>query len=151
MAVGRLQLLVQLCNLCGMFPFRMVLDNDTKQFKYFDHHWRHPANWWFLLLTITYPVFVFVFTYVGLTFIVHDAESVILQTAIGMYLSSLLIIVSIPRLFMFRFRNFERALEILHRIDYILDKISPSSRVIRRFTIIGIAIISALVGLYNIF
>ena len=132
---------VRVCNLCGLFPFRMVLDDETKQFKCFDHHWRHPANWWFLLLSISYPVFVTLFAYISWTLFSANQSPTIIKTAFGLYLSTLLVILSIPRLFALRFRNFERALETFRRIDYVLDKTHMSGCNVRRFTIIGITII----------
>ena len=50
--VERLRLLFLVCNVSGLLPFRMVLDAQTKRFKRFESHWRHPTNWWFIILLI---------------------------------------------------------------------------------------------------
>ena len=69
MGVERLQLLVRFCNLIGLFPFRMILNEQTNQFHRFDRHWRHPSNWWFTFLCVGFIVFIFPFAYFNYTFI----------------------------------------------------------------------------------
>ena len=58
MGVERLKMLFHACNVSGLLPFRMVLDAQTKRFKRFEGHWRHPNNWWFLILLISQMFFI---------------------------------------------------------------------------------------------
>jgi hypothetical protein len=143
MGVGRLQLCTRFCNVCGLFPYRMKLDDQTLKFKNFEQHWRHPANWWFAFLSISYILFVITFTLVSWTALSTEENNTLTtvhKVALALYFSNFLAIISVPRLFVFQFRNFERTLEILHRIDHLLEEIPQSSCHIRLITIIGISV-----------
>lgn len=153
MGVERLQLCIRFCNVCGLLPFRMVLDEQTKQFKRFDGHWRHPANWWFAFLSICYILFVTVFALFLWTELFaeeNDSLTAVHKIALAMYFSNFLAMISVPRLFLLRFRHFERSIEILHHIDHLLDKMPQPSCHIRLFTIIGISVFLLVVGYTNL-
>jgi hypothetical protein len=145
MGVERLQLLMRCCNVTGLFPFRMVLDNNTKQFKLFDNHWRHPANWWFAILLIGHIFVSVVFIYISWINLTRDeSESLTTVHLVGLFLFyvNLMFILSIPRLFFLHIRHLETALDILHRIDGNLARISINSfdSVLTRRTYVGIFI-----------
>lgn len=132
MSLQNLQLLFRFCNVSGLFPVRLELDEQTGRFKRFVSHWRHPANWWFILLLIGQVYSIIMFTYV--TWIIkidshHQSHSVVLVLAIGLNFANYLISILIPRLFLFRIRCLEAALENLARIDHILIRISNNLQV----------------------
>ena len=136
MGVERLQLLIQFSNVSGLLPFRMVLDEQTKRFKRFDGHWRHPSNWWFLSfllvqfgLHIIGPFSVYS-TWVSSSFI-YLAVFIFGFFNFSLFFSSL-------RLFLFRFRHLEKALEIFESIDRLLSTRTRCNS--KRRTIIGIVI-----------
>ena len=144
MGTERLLLFVRFCNVCGFFPSRMLLDDETKRFKRFDSHWRHPANWWFSFLLICQIVFSCTFLYViWLALMAYEQQSLtIVQAAVFMlYQSNAQIMCTIPRLFiLLRFRNIEEVLNSFTRMDRTLSKIKGSSCTTRRRTVIGIGI-----------
>ena len=111
-----------------MWPF--PFPNDIGRFKRFDRHWRHPANWWFAFLSISYILFVTIFVLISWTALFNkenDSLTTVHKVALALYFSNLLFIISVPRLFLFRFRYFEKLLETLHRIDHLLDKMPQPS------------------------
>lgn len=144
MGVERLQLLMRCCNFSGLLPFRMVLDSQTKQFKRFDNHWRHPANWWFAIAIFSNVFISVVFIYYSWINLTRD-DSELLTTVhlIGLFLFyvNFTFMFWIPRLFLLRVQCLETAFDILHRIDGILAKISSSRDTVLRRTYVGIAII----------
>jgi len=149
MGVERLQLCIRFCNVCGLFPYRMILEEQTYRFKRFVRHWRHPANWWFAFLSISYILFVVIFAFISWTELFNkenDSFTAVHKVALALYFSNLLVIISVPRLFLFRFRYFEKSMETLHRIDHLLDKMPRPSCHIRLFTIMGILIFFLAVG-----
>ena len=144
MGVERLKLLIRCCNVFGLLPFRMVLNNHTKQFKRFDNHWRHPANWWFSMLLIGHIFFSVVFIYFSwINLTREDSKSLTTVHLVGLVLLfvNFTIMFLIPRLFLLRIQHLEIAFDILHRIDGRLAKISPSRDTVLRRTYVGIAII----------
>jgi len=145
MGVERLQLLIRCCNVSGLLPFRMVLNNRTKQFERFDNHWRHPANWWFALLLIAHIFLTVVHIYISLIDLTDEKSEPIttFQVVLILFNGHFIVLFSIPRLFLLQVRHLETAFDILHRIDRRMPgNISPTSSadtVLRR-SYIGIAI-----------
>ena len=112
MGVERLQLCVRFCNVCGLFPFRMILDPISGRFKRFDHHWRHPANWWFILNIICYLMFFSLGAYYMVFSLVANETifiPVVLAVVLILYAFNVLALNSIPRLLLFRLRHLETA------------------------------------------
>ena len=68
MGVERLQLFVRFCNISGLFPFRMVLNEVTGKFKRFDCHWRHFANLWFIFVLLAQLAFTVLMIYISMPF-----------------------------------------------------------------------------------
>ena len=150
MGLESLRLFMLFCNVTGLFPFRLVADEQTGRFKRLVGHWRHPANWWFTLLLIGQVYFIILD--VSCTAIVngkrfldgHQSFSVVFVLTIVLELASFLIMVLIPRLFLFRIRHLESALEHLIRIDRILTRFIPARHLScsnRQRTLAGISII----------
>ena len=151
MGVEQLQLLVRFSNVTTLLPFRMVLDEITGKFKRFDSHWRHPSNWWFTFILISQLSSVCLIVHQICSKLMNASDSS-LTLAILIFIFYLfnyfaLIFVS-PRIFLFRFRHLETAIEILNRIDRILDKIflQPQNCKTRHRAIIGISISSLIVS-----
>lgn len=120
MGVERLQLFVRYCNVCGLFPFRMVLNRELGLFKCFDANWRHPANWWFVFLLIGHIAFLFMFVRTGFSQLTTDTDHLLTYVhlvVLVMYLSDVIAFISTPRIFLFHIRHLESAIDILHRID----------------------------------
>jgi hypothetical protein len=141
MGVERLQLFMRFCNVCGLLPFRMVLDPVSHRFKRFDSHWRHPANWWFLLQLIPYPILLSIAVYYAFTvFMTDKTESMtaVLSVAVMLYGFNVFALNSIHRLTLFRLRQLETAIEILDRVDRVLDKMIRIPCTNRRRTLIFI-------------
>ena len=141
MGVERLQLFVRFCNVCGLLPFRMILDPVSGRFKRFDSHWRHPANWWFLLQLIPYPILLSIAVYYAFTvFMTDKTESMtaVLSVAVMLYGFNVFALNSIHRLTLFRLRQLETAIEILDRVDRVLDKMIRIPCTNRRRTLITI-------------
>ena len=141
MGLERLQIFVRFCNFCGLIPFRMVLDDETKKFKRFESRWINPTYLWFLLFLIGHIFFSIIFSYISYSWAlqVMQTETIASVAVIMLYFFSTLSIVSTPRLFLLRFRRLEEALDNLHRIDRTLNKITdyiPCNT--RRRTLIGI-------------
>ena len=142
MGVEELHLFVRFCNVTGLFPFRMVLDELTGRFKRFDGNWRHASNYWFILLLISQVFNIILVIYVTrymLTYGNIQTESHVLALAIGLNIANYLISILIPRLLLFRLRHLETALQHLVRIDRVLARIIPLPNKCRsqRRTIIG--------------
>jgi hypothetical protein len=143
MGVEELQLFVRLCNLTGLLPFRMILDEQTGRFKRFDGHWSHPVKWWCsFVMTIQIGVLV-----VNIYWLVDSLDpkvnfSLVYKLVFILYFLnySILMLLS-PRLFLFRLRQLETAFECLRRIDRMIISNSKSSNPTRRRTVIGILII----------
>jgi hypothetical protein len=150
MGLENLKLFFRFSNICGLFPFRLVLDEQTGRFKRLFGNWRHPANWWFTLLLIGQVYFIILD--VVCTAMInsklfldgHQSFSVVLILTISLDLLNFTIITLVPRLFLFRIRNLEVTLEHLGHIDRILTRIVPKplSCTSRKRTIAGISIIS---------
>lgn len=153
MGVERLQLLMRYCNVSGLLPFRMVLNARTKQFKRFDNHWRHPANWWFALLAIGHLVLTAVFIYLSWINL-HDGKSepiTTVQVVLTLMHGHIIVLFSLPRLFLFQVKHLETAFDILHRFDRRIVNISPkSSDTVLRRTHIGIIITLIGVGYHKL-
>ena len=149
MGVERLQMLFHICNVSGLLPFRMVLEAQTKRFKRFEGHWRHPNNWWFLILLILQMIFIVFSSFASWSiFFVKLASTSTVILVIFVFLSSSYIIWLLSlRLFLFRFRHLETALKTFHDIDRLLIKIDHVSCHTRRRTIIGITLSLLWVGL----
>ena len=149
MGIERLLLCVRLCNVCGLIPFRMVLDEQTFRFKRFERNWKHPSNWWFTFLCVGFIVFIFPFAYFNYTFIPGEGGKITIFFigVLALYFFNYLFLVSIPRLFLLRFNHFETALETLDKIDrFMAGKMrSVPACTARLRTFIGIGIISAAV------
>ena len=143
MGVERLQLLVQFCNLSGLLPFRMILDEETRRFKRFEGHWRHLANWWCSFITaIKVAVLVASIYFAAVSFLAGEKQSLAYQLVYLLYCSNYAILLLLsPSLFLFRIRHLESAFESLHRIDRMIEAAVKSSCTIRRRTFIGILII----------
>jgi hypothetical protein len=153
MGVERLQLLMRFCNVSGLLPFRMVLNNRTKQFQRFDNHWRHPANWWIVILLVGHVFLSIVFIYISwMNLTRDDSESLSIVHLVGLILLyvNFTIMFTLPRLFLLHVQHLETAFSILHRIDENLTKISISRDNVLRRTYVGIVI--TLIGVFiNIF
>jgi hypothetical protein len=155
MGIERLQPFVRFCNVCGLIPFRMVLD-EVKRFKRFEGHWRHPGNWWFTLLLVGYILSLILLVYINLKKVSTDDASLVASLkfvhlfAFALYFTNFIIICSLPRLFLLRFRNLENALEIVLRIDGGLNKLglSHATCTTQRRTVIGVSLICSLVRYY---
>ena len=144
MGVEELQLFVRLCNLTGLLPFRMILDEQTGRFKRFDGHWSHPAKWWCsFVMAIQIAVLVGNFYWFVVSFHSKGINlSIVYKLVQFLYFSNYLILLLLsPRLFLFRFRHLETAFECLHRIDRMIISNSKLSSTTRRRTVIGILII----------
>lgn len=140
MGVERLQHLFRICNLLGLLPFRMVLDAQTKGFKRFESHWRHPNNWWFIILLIGQICFLTIISLSFWSLIAQKLESLslVMLMIFTLLSSSYFIWLVSVRLFLFRFRHLETALEIFHGIDRLLNKIHHATcNNTQRRTIIG--------------
>jgi hypothetical protein len=148
MGVERLQLFVRFCNVCGLIPFRMVCD-ERNQFKRFDRHWRHPANWWFTFLLTKYFVLVILFMYNGSLKNREEVNQVLTKveiTALMLYLITNNSLLSIPRLVLIHLRHWETAIECLHRIDRILNKMPHhTSCTTRQRTMFGFCVMIVMV------
>lgn len=153
MGVEELQLFVRLCNLTGLLPFRMILDEQTRRFKRFDGHWSHPAKWWCsFVMAIQIAVLVVNFFWLVLFHSKGINLSIVYKLVFFLYLSNYLILLLLsPRLFLFRLRHLQTAFECLHRIDRMIISNSKSSNTTRRRTFIGILIILIDVYKYYIF
>ena len=143
MGVEQLQLFVRFSNICGLIPFRMILDEQAKRFQRFEGHWRHPANWWFTFQFIGFLLFLFFCVLHLLLMMKGDigSMSIVFLAVYILYFSNALVITSIPRLFLIRFRRFESAIEILHQIDRmirVMGKMRHTSCTTRQRTLIGI-------------
>ena len=125
MSLQNLQLLFRFCNVSGLFPFRLELDEQTGRFKRLVGHWRHPVNWWFILLLIgqVYNIILINYqTWISLTD-GHHSYSFLVVLIIALNYGNYLIMILIPRLVLFRIRHLEAALHHLARIDHILTRI----------------------------
>jgi hypothetical protein len=150
MGLENLQLFFRFSNVCGLFPFRLVLDEQTGRFERLVGKWRHSANWWFTLLLIGQVYFIILDVVCtamvnGKLFLDgHKSFSVVLILTVALELLNFTIITLVPRLFLFRIRNLEIVLEHLGDIDRILTRIVPKplSCTSRQRTIVGISIIS---------
>ena len=67
MGVEELHLFVRFCNVTGLFPFRMVLDQSTRKFKRLKGQYS-LVNWWFIFLSIGRIFCVTVFIYMNYDF-----------------------------------------------------------------------------------
>jgi hypothetical protein len=138
-----LQLFVRFCNLTGLLPFRMILDEQTGRFKRFEGHWRHAANWWCSFVGVcqilAFIGIAYVFTFLILP---KDYElNLIYKFVYCLYfLNHFFFILLSPRLFFFRYHHLQTAFEFLHRTDRMIGT-AKSSCTTRRRTIIGILII----------
>lgn len=143
MGVERLRSLFRICNVSGLLPFRMVFDAQTKRFKRFERGWCwfHPLNWWFLMLFSGQGMFYISSGYVSWTLFeeIRSKSTVYFTIVIFSILNYILMCLSL-RLFLFRFRHLETALEILDKIDRLTNKIIHQVRChSQRHTIFGIA------------
>ena len=139
MGVERLQLCVRFCNGCGLFPSRMILDPISGRFKRFEGHWRHPANWWLVFLLICYLIFFSLGLYfMVFTLVANETNSIpiVLAVVLILYSFNVLTFNSIPRLLLFRLRHLETAVEILDRIDRVLEKMPHAPCTTRQRTLI---------------
>lgn len=150
MGVERLQLCVRFCNVCGLFPFRMILDPISGRFKRFKGHWRHPANWWFLLLVIIHLILLCFCVYFILFLGDKSSETIPVALAVVLILFFLNLgaYISIPRFILLHLRHLKTAVEIFDRIDRVLDKISHAPCTSRRQTLIAIGWSISVVGLH---
>ena len=152
--IERLQLFVRFCNFCGLIPFRMVFDDETKQFKRFEGHWRHPANWWFALLLVGHILSINLLVYFNWKqFYTVDSSLVASLTfvhlfALALYSTNFIVLISLPRFFLIRSRNLETALETLDRIDSWMNKVPRAPCTTRRRTLIGFSLIFCFVRDY---
>ena len=145
MGVERLQLLVRFCNVCGLLPFRMVLDEPTMRFKRFDGHWRHPANWWFALHLMGQIFLTLQIVYMIWSSNTESNKSTNLSSVYFvvflLFILNFVILLWCPRIFLSRRRHLEVAIELIHRIDGTLTKILQEMPcTTRRRTLVGISI-----------
>ena len=144
MGVERLQLFVRFCNISGLFPFRMVLNEVTGKFKRFDCHWRHFANLWFIFVLLAQLAFTVLVIYISMPFF---SNSPLYTFSALMDACSFCILNWTPRLLFFHFKKLEMVFDCLNHFDKVLA--NSNCRVpcctIRRRTIIGIIISSVLV------
>jgi hypothetical protein len=99
---------------------------ETGRFKRLVGYWRHLSNWWFILLIIGQVYNIVMISNVTWT-TQTDSQSVnysaIRVLTNGLNIANYLIMILIPRLFLFRIRHLEVVLEYLVRIDHILTRI----------------------------
>jgi hypothetical protein len=138
-----LRLLFYFCNVSGLLPFRMIFDAQTKRFKQFESHWRHPANWWFL--TILIGQFLFFYNFINYAKLVilkeNESKSTVFMFIFICGVVNYIVLCLSLRLILFRFRHLETALEIFNKIDRMLTKTChPSCNVYQR-TVIGLILI----------
>ena len=124
MGVERLQLLFRSCNASGLLPFRMVLDAQTKRFKRFENQWCHPTNWWFLIVLIGQSFFVyFIIDYLRwIIFEEFESKLTVFSAIFILGMLNYVVLCLSLRLFLFRFRHLENAMEIFHKVDRLLTK-----------------------------
>ena len=142
MGVERSHIFVRFCNVSGLFPYRMVLDLLTGRFKRFDSHWRHAANYWFILLLIGQVNNIILVTYMTWRLLTYGDQmygNKIYALAISLNVVNFVFLIFIPRLLLFRLRHLEVALQHLVRIDRLLARIIsvPDYCSNQRRTIIG--------------
>ena len=143
MGIERLQLFARISNVCGLFPFRMIVDEGTGEFKRFDASWRHPTNWWFLLLLIGHVYFAVVwiyFSWLHLTTYESQSLTTVHLVVLMLFFAIVLILLSIPLLFIIFSRHLETAINILNRFDHKFSKIHRGFCSDRSRTYVGIAI-----------
>ena len=117
MGIERLQLLVRCCNISGLLPFRRVLNEDAKMFRRFECHWRHPANWWFILLLICHFLVTAIHIYLSWIYLTRDDSEILTTvdfTVLILLYGNFAVIFSFPRFFLFHIRHLETAFDILH-------------------------------------
>lgn len=151
MGVEKLHLFIRFCNMCGLLPYRMRLDFQTKRFKRFDGNWRHPANYWFTFLLIIHIIFIFYFIYLDSKLVYGNGSvgnaSTVHMFAYWLYFANLILLLSTPRLFLIQFRHLETALETLHHIDRVLlDKVAHLPCTTRKRSLICIILICCTVS-----
>ena len=125
MGLESLQLFINFSNISGLFPFRLVVDEQTGRFKRLVGHWRHPANWWFTLLLIGQVYNIILITFVTWITQRNRSLSYVYFLSIGLNPGNYLNTILIPRLFLFRIRHLEDAIGHLVSIDRILTRIIP--------------------------
>ena len=142
MGIERLQFLFRYCNAVGLFPHRMVINSTNDRFQRFDVHWRHPSNWWFLALLIAQIVYIIITIYTQIFIFVSQSELSAIYSIIWVLgLVNYILMIPVPRFFLFHFRHFETALETLNQVDRLLAKNSnkiPRDDGIKRRIIFGI-------------
>lgn len=152
MAVERLRLIFLICNLSGLFPFRMILDAQTKQFKRFDKHWRHPFNWLFLIVFFGQGLFYIMMTYSSWIISKEiQSKSTIYSVIFILGLLNYVILCFSLRLLLFRVRHLETAIEIFQGIDRLLaKKLFETPCRTKQRTIIGL-VFSVICVIYHFF
>ena len=143
MGIERLQLFARISNVCGLFPFRMIVDEGMGEFKRFDASWRHPTNWWFLLLLIGHVYFAVVwiyFSWLRLTIDESQSLTTVHLLVFMLFFAIVLILLSIPLLFIIFSRHLETSIDILNRFDHKLSKTHRSYCSDRRRMNVGIFI-----------
>jgi hypothetical protein len=118
MGVKNLRILFCFCNVAGLLPFRMVTNGETNGFKRFDRHWRHPANWWFLILFFVHVAYIIRTSYEQIyQFISENKLATIYKVVYTLSIFNYTLLVTVPRFFLVNFKHLETALEILNDID----------------------------------
>lgn len=143
MGIERLQLFCRISNVCGLFPFRMIVEEGTGEFKCFNSSWRHPAIWWFLFLLIGHIYFSVIWIYYSwLHLTIDESQSLtkVRLVVLMLFFAIVLILLSIPLLFIFLYRHLETAIDILNRFDRKLCNTHCGFCSDRRRMYIGIAV-----------
>ena len=121
MGVEDLRILCRFCNVTGLFPFRMVTNGQTNGFQRFDSHWRHPANWWFLILFFIDIAYIIITIHEQIFLFVSENQlATIYKVVYTLSILNYTLLVTVPRIFLFSFRHLEAALEILDKTDRLM-------------------------------
>ena len=144
--------MIRICQIIGLFPFRMELDPVTGQFVRFIFSWCHYVTWYF---------FALIFLQVGMGVIgfwgqkqfvssnLFDSSfqqlptSVLVLVGVSVFTYFLLLIV--VKIVVFRYTHLSKAIELFRKLDQLLPEMSYNKNTIRKRTLIGCIITVILV------
>ena len=138
----RLRWLVWYINVCGLAPIRMEVDRKTKRFEHFVLSLCHPFTWWFVIVTIAqFGVFIW-FGSVAAVALINSYGSLSFITFFTITLQCICnaIILFIPRLLLFYYKDLADSVEYVKKVDEILDQTGQWSCTSRRRIIGGICL-----------
>jgi hypothetical protein len=145
----RLRWLVWFINVCGMAPFRLEVDRESRKFDRLAFSFCHPVTWWFvvvLILQITMFALMAKTSTVSFYQLIANESTLTICTLVLQAISLSIIFVT-PRMVPFYYKHLTKAFAYIKKVDDIIGQTGNWPCTSKRRILVGFIFVILIVSL----